>query len=42
MVIAGASAADELDLGTWEGTVLGHADSDAVVLPVGTGVAKRG
>lgn len=42
VVVDGAGPADELDLGTWEGAVQGHGGPDGVVLPVGTGVAKRG
>lgn len=42
VVVSGAGPEDELDLGTWEGAVTSHQEGNAVVLPVGTGVAKRG
>lgn len=40
--IEDATAADELDLGSWEGTLTSAATERGIELPVSTGVAKRG
>jgi hypothetical protein len=40
--IEDATAADELDLGSWEGTLTSAATGRGIELPVSTGVAKRG
>ncbi|MDT0234861.1 hypothetical protein [Curtobacterium sp. BRB10] len=42
VVLDGATAADEVDLGTWEGTVSSTSTATGTALSVGTGVAKRG
>ena len=42
VLVVGASAEDERDLGTWEGVVTSEGTRHGVVLEVGTGVGKRG
>jgi hypothetical protein len=42
VVVAHAAPPHELDLGSWEGVVTSSRHGDDVLLPVGTGVAKRG
>ena len=42
VVVAHAAPPVELDLGGWEGDVTSSRHGDDVLLPVGTGVAKRG
>jgi hypothetical protein len=42
VVVPHAASADELDLGTYEGELSGTRRGHDIVLPLGTGVAKRG
>lgn len=42
ILVEGADAVDEVDLGLWEGAVASSSVADGLRLPVGTAVAKRG
>jgi hypothetical protein len=42
VIVAGAGAADEIDLGLWAGSLVSDVTPDGIALPVGTGIAKRG
>ncbi|WP_420367667.1 hypothetical protein [Curtobacterium sp. L1-20] len=42
VLVERATRADEVDLGTWEGSATSTEEPGGLALPVGTGVAKRG